>query len=757
MNTFTNRSALLALFQTHIYRMRNLLSANSCIRIIPMSLMLVLFLVSGLQAQIPDSVRATITGRITDAETGKPLPGANILIEGTFLGTAADDNGRYILRGLQPGTYNLRITVIGYQTYQDTVNVASGETREMNIELYPTVVRSPRLVVTGAKRSLRIQESPVSVDAISEDELNLRMPSSLNETLAYQSGVQMIGGDINIRGSSGYTRGAGSRVLMLVDGLPLLSADSDAIYWDAVPIRNIQRVEILKGPGSALYGSNALGGVVNVITAPISQNQTSVHAEVGRYEQPSFDPWHWHEEPLYTRKVHIQHEHRYDQSALRVGIGHRQSPGYYQNGWYKKWSLNGKFFYQPSSNVRFVSRLFAVDDTHGDVTQWRNAKYAFHAPEESVGDYLHSRKFQWSFIHSNVVSDKLAHNWRTIYYYSGYENSDQKNQTFSQGYQVSTEWQTDYSWNNRNLLTGGVSASFQGVLANLWNNHLGFDLATYLQHEMKLGTRTTITSGLRLDHTQFKSSQSYLQVNPKLGINFRLTDRWSLRSSIGRGYRAPSIAERYADARVYVFEVKPNPGLNAETSLSGEVGTHYEISSRFGFSLDMALFSSYYRNLIDPVQDPEDGKIHFKNITDARIQGFDGSVEFRIPFLPILQSVGYTYLEPRDLTADTVLAYRHRHSLISKTKLVLGRNTFLTAEYKYRSKIERVQLFPYNPRTGADRRVPVHLWNVHAYRHFGDHLTVRLSISNMLQYYYTTYERHMGEPRHIKLGVDLSI
>jgi len=708
---------------------------------------------------LPGALRAQpaghdVTGTVTDSVSGQPLEGVNIVVPGTVMGTATGPDGIYRISGLPAGPHALRFSMIGYALATDTVRIRSDSTVRLDEQMHPTALQSPQLVVTGEKRSVQVTESPVSIGTIGTSDLRLRMPTTINEILPYQPGVQMVGGQINIRGSSGYTRGAGSRVLVLIDGVPVLASDSDGMYWDVVPTTEIQRVEILKGPGSALYGSNALGGVVNIITRPISSHaQTILQGQGGLYTFPSYPSWRWREAPLLTGQWHASHEQRLGKIGYRVGLGQQSSAGYYQNGWFRRWSLDGKISYDPSDNTHWDGRIFLVDDTHGVFTQWRDAHQPFNAPPETLGDYLTNHQVQTALNYSHQASPRLAHTWRTTYYRKAFQNYQHDNDDYSTSHILTTEWQTDYQASGRHFLTLGLQASLESILANVWRDHSGITLAGYFQDEWRLTPLLRMVFGLREDISRIDRFAVRSQLNPKLGLNYHLTDLWSLRASVGRGFRAPSIAERFTQTTQHIFQIVPNPDLHPELSLSWEVGTHYQGPR---LRTDLALFSSRFTDFIDPVRDPRTGTISFQNITDARITGIDFSTEFQVPGLPVQQTIGYTYIDPRDLSQDTVLAYRHRHSVVTATKVLLNRRAVLSLEYQFRSQMERVQVFPTNPVTGADRLVPVHLLSLHGFYRFSPNLTVRLAVTNLLQYYYVMFERNMGPPRQIQAGFEYS-
>lgn len=693
----------------------------------------------------------SLNGVVLDSTTQTPLPGANIQVQGTVLGTSADENGEFYLNNLPSGKQTISVNMIGYKERRFSIEIQNHRTLFITILLQPTSLKTPQLVVTGAKRSIQIKKSPVSIGTISSENIRMRLPTTVEEVLPYQSGVQVVGGQVNIRGSSGYARGVGSRVLLLVDGLPVLASDNGGIYWDAVPSNNIQRVEILKGPGSALYGSNALGGVINIITSPIkAKNKTSVLAQGGYYTPPSHQTWQWRQEPLFTGKWVLENERRSGNWGLQAAAGQESSPGYFQNGWYRRWFLRGKMEYKHSSAVQWNSRLFMMNDIHGSFTQWRSAKEPFNSPIEAVGDYLTNDKLQWALSYSNIVSASLSHRWQISLFRTAFRNHFHDNKTYSTSYSVTTEWQTDYQWGNH-LSTGGFEVSGTQVNADIWSTHSGYDLAAYLQDEWHLTLRWRLTAGIRADFSSIDQSQNYAQINPKIGTNYALSDQLSLRASLGRAFRTPSIAEQFTETQQSYFEIKPNPNLSPETSLSGEIGMHYESGNILA---DIAGFLTQYQDLIEPQSDPSDGKIYFQNITNAKISGVEFSADWKIPYIPVKQSLSYTYLNPRDVSADTVLAYRHQHVFVFSNEIPLSRKVYFGIDYQYRSKFRRVQLFPYNPATGADKLVPIHLWSFTAYYQPGNHLTLRLSLENAFQYYYVMIERNMGAPRQIKLGVE---
>ena len=223
----------------------------------------------------------TVRGIVIDDETKSPSIGANVLIKDTFWGAATDENGEFNINHIPFGKYTITITVIGYKPYEETL-VVSPENPVVRVSamLKREVIPSSQIVVTASRSEQNIMDLPLSVSLVSQRKIMEKNVISLEKALMYEPGVTVIKNQLNIRGASGYTMGAGSRSLLLLDGLPLMGSASGNITWDVIPVSEIDRVEIVKSGGSAMYGSGAMGGVVNIITRnappkPRSEEHTS--------------------------------------------------------------------------------------------------------------------------------------------------------------------------------------------------------------------------------------------------------------------------------------------------------------------------------------------------------------------------------------------------------------------------------------------------------------------------------------------------
>jgi outer membrane receptor protein involved in Fe transport len=423
-----------------------------------------------------------IGGIIIAEDNQQPLPGANIILMGTLLGAAADLDGGFTIENVPPGDYTLEVLNIGYQSVRQSVTVQSGERAAVRIALPTKVLKSPEIVVTGARRAVRKADSPVTIATISAEQISLRNPTTMEDVLPYESGVQIIDGQINIRGSSGYARGAGTRVSVLVDGFPAISFDNGTIYWEAIPAQDIERVEILKGPGSALYGSSALGGVVNIITKRIpGGTHTKVSLSQGIYSKPSDEMQVWTNQPMNLGEYRLAHSRSFGSLKLAASLAQNNSRGYYQNGWYRRTILESRAEYSPGQNRQLLSRLFYILDRHGSFTQWKSPFQPFHTPDGTQDDAINTSKLQWSTAYSQIVSPHQSRLFRFHLFQTGFDNELYNNTTSSRARTAQSELQLDLRPNQTHYLTTGVDLKLHQVTADIWGDHHGWDAAVYLQ------------------------------------------------------------------------------------------------------------------------------------------------------------------------------------------------------------------------------------------------------------------------------------
>ena len=211
------------------------------------------------------SAQAVLEGVVTSS--GLPVPLANVGVAGTTYGTAADENGRYRIKGLPAGRHRIVASAVGYRTRELHVKVADGETATLHIELEETVIEGEEVVVTGTLLETYLKDSPVKVDVVTSGFLQKVPNSNIMEAIEGVNGLQEqidcgVCGTNNIRinGMDGpYTA-------VLIDGMPIMSSLATVYGLNGISPALIRRIEVIKGPMSTLYGTEALAGVINIIT-----------------------------------------------------------------------------------------------------------------------------------------------------------------------------------------------------------------------------------------------------------------------------------------------------------------------------------------------------------------------------------------------------------------------------------------------------------------------------------------------------------
>lgn len=701
-------------------------------------LFIIILIVLPISALAQSGNTGTVTGTITDANSGEPLPGANIILTQTLLGASSGLDGSFTIARVPAGSYQLKATMMGYTSQTNSVTIIAGGKVEVEFKLQETVIENPAVIVTASKKAQSFQDVPNSVSLISLKEIERRNKTYLNELLEYTPGVYLMEGDVNIRGSSGFSLGAGSRVLLLIDGIPMMPGDSGDIKWDIVPLSQIERVEIIKGAGSALYGSHALGGVINIITKePSFKPTTSVQASGGIYDEPYHPEWNWTDETLYFTQLDVTHTRSWEKAGLLLSAGRKQTTGYQQNGEYERYNFVGKLNYKfnPQSTLTLQSNFSGGD--YGEIFLWRNQNDVYQMPVPSVGDWTNSNKFSWNMVYRQLVNPRFTYKIRTSYFHNNFEHHHHDNNDYSKANKLGTEIQADYIPNKSHTLTFGFEGIFDNTKSAVWGNHDGYIFAGYAQDEISLKQKITLTLGGRFDFHTVDTGETDNQFNPKIGLNYKPTLLTTVRGSVGRGFRAPTMAEMYTETFTAGFKVIRNSNLKAESAWSYEIGINQILNQHFIF--DLAFFHNDYKNFIEPEPDIYQ-TVQFTNVANARIRGIEFTGQASLFNRKLSLNFGYTYMDPVDKSTGEDLAYRPCHLLTSGFTV----NYFIFEagmDYRYMSRIEQVKVYP------NDDRVSTNIWDARISTSLYD-FGLAFNVNNVFQYNYLQIERNMSPMRN---------
>lgn len=233
------------------------------------------------QAQVVDT---NLSGHVVDAATGEHIPFFTITLKGTTIGTTTDLSGHYVLRNLKPGNYTVEASCIGYLPERHNVTLVAGKTSELNFEVHADALQLEQIVVTGSKSELKRKYSPTLVNVVDSKLFDLVNACSLADGLSLQPGVRVENDcqncgftQVRINGLDGHY----SQILM--NSRPVYSALAGVYGLEQIPANMIERVEVQRGGGSALFGSSAIGGTVNIITKDPVTNYAEVNHGMTSY------------------------------------------------------------------------------------------------------------------------------------------------------------------------------------------------------------------------------------------------------------------------------------------------------------------------------------------------------------------------------------------------------------------------------------------------------------------------------------------
>ncbi|HGY57103.1 MAG TPA: TonB-dependent receptor [Caldithrix abyssi] len=687
-----------------------------------------------LYLQLP-AAAGTVQGRLLD-ENDQPVAGANIYIEGTVLGAASSLDGSFTISGVPAGQFRLVISMVGYQEQSLKIKITEGQKLDLQtIVLKSVPLKSQPIVVTAGKYEQKVENVPVSISSVSRMEIEARNSITIDKALQYVSGVNMNGDQVNIRGSSGYSRGVGSRVIMLLDGVPFIAGDTQGMIFEALAMNQIERIEVLKGAGSALYGSSAIGGVINVITRPVSEKpEFSVEAYGGMYAKPYYDEWNWSNKTQFMHGIKAGYSRKINDVGLRIAAARDRDDGYRKNDYKTRYNINAKLQYDLSAFDQITVSANYMDQSRGNFFYWKDLDNALIPPDDQLSQKVHSVRYYVMPAYRKAIDPGSYLKIKSIWFHNYFKDNigDPGNESTSDFFHVDVQYGLQAG---RHLLTVGLVPSYNMLSSNIFGSRNGLGLAVYAQDELSFSDRWILTLGGRFDYYDIDALGSDNSVNPKLGLVFKPAEGAALRFSAGTGFRAPSMAEAFTSTSTGGIVVVPNENLKAERSVSAEIGWRQMYSAYL--ASDVALFYSKYQDLIEGGFLPS-GNIQFQNVTEARIAGGEINLNFQPLLKRVFINLGYTFLDPRDLSINDYLKYRPRH-LLYLNGIWRFSIWSLEMDYRFISRYDRIDENFAAVIPDAEVRGDAHVVDVRLQSRFNwNKIPVRFSlqINNLLQYHY---------------------
>ncbi|MGH7521539.1 MAG: TonB-dependent receptor [Gemmatimonadales bacterium] len=680
---------------------------------------------------------------------GAPIRGASVVIPGTTLAARTDLDGRFRIPSVPAGTVRLHAAAVGYNIADTTVALTGGDSTTVEFTLSFAPLALPPVDVISDKVPHFGDRPATSVTQVTERDLDARAVSTVDEAIDHAPGVQFVNGQINLRGSTGYVQGLNSRVLMTVDGVPMNQGDRGGINWDLLAVDDVESVEILKGAGSSLYGSAAFGGVVNVTTRDIPNGLHSrLRVTGGMYADPPQAIWRFRDSPGLHGSADVSVSYGNDEMGGRMSAGDRHSDGYREQDQQDHLHFAGKGRWQPVDNTRVdFSGSWAVDRydvplswcSRGECDDRGQVFQPFKVDTTELGARTDSRKGYLAAQVRRTVSPQLAWVARGSWLRTHFTDVRRSTTEFGIGNRFGAEARMEAHPEPARTVVVGAEATFADVTSDIFGVHSQSEFAAYGQSDQRVGA-LRVSGGARLDFMAVDGGSLTAFVSPRVGLTLptdrRPRDGGMLRASVGRGFRSPTMAERFVRTVALGFQIVPNPTLRPETAWSFEIGHTSAPLLRF-MRLDAALFWTEARDLIEPqvlLIPPDTVVIQLQNVVRARIAGIDASIIAAPIPERLIATLGYTLLSTRrSLPGDSTegpLAFRPRHLLTLGSDYTVGAFG-VGADFRYASRPERIELEGFVDQ----RRVAVNVLDLRGSWRRGP-VEVRVRAANVLNYIY---------------------
>lgn len=594
--------------------------------------------------------QAIVEGRVT--ASGEAVPFANVGVRGTTLGTAADLDGRFRLEALPTGTYTLVASAVGFSTAAHTVTLTAGTTHTVDFALEETVLETEGVVVTGTLMETHMKDSPVKVDVISPHYLEKIPTANVMEVLENVNGLYQqvdcaVCGTNNIRvnGMDGpYTA-------VLIDGMPIMSSLATVYGLNGISPSLIQQMEVIKGPMSTLYGSEAMGGVINIITKnPRVAPTLALNTFATTHGEYALDfgvvPTQGRLATLlsgtlfYNNIVHDDNGDDFADQTLNTRASLFGKASLTDAAGLKQVDLSARYYYEDRLGgtrafvEHFSDALRGSGDLYGETIRTHRV--------EVVGSY-HLRPRQG-------VRLDFAFNHHDQDSYYGTDSYQARQTTgFAQ-----LLWPLRLSSRHAFLLGSAVrlqryddntgsTGTFDDA-GRLLDNRPDDRLipGVFAQYEYAPAGQVRLLSGLRLDYQEDHG----LIAAPRLSLKWQPRPNTTLRFNGGTGFRIVNLFTEdhaaYTGARATVLL----EDLAPERSYSGTVSLQHIFP--FGanpLTLDLEGFYTYFTNKIEPNYDAP-GLIVYENLDgSATTRGLSLTLSQRFTAIPLSYTVGGTVME----------------------------------------------------------------------------------------------------------------
>jgi len=744
-----------------------------------------------------------VTGFVLDENSNEVLHSVSLKLNDKSKSFEAKTNtdllGHFEFKNLNAGSYQLTLSRIGYKTTIYDFELDNSELKSLTVILSPVEIEIEKINVTATRTETTLQKTPSSINLVSSEEISQKNKFTFDEVLQDVQGVTINRTSginvsaLSIRGSSDVAGGGiGNRVLLLLDGRPSLTGDSKGALWSLIPVAIIERTEVVKGAFSSLYGSSAIGGVVNVITKkPSYKPFTGISLNYGFYNKLN-DSLKFSDKLRQIGGMNILHSNTLKKFSYLLNFDYKNNDGYSEMTNFNFYSGIAKFTYDLLSNRDIELTLQYTNSQSGYPHYWRVDPGKHPEPYKTNpvyhGDRINKETQSVDFYYYAIPGSRTKFSSRFYFYklksVSTYNPDNPVSLTYGiPGFEFKN-YITSYNFGNINqmncelgsshYLITGTDVQWNVVRSSpaeiLYGNQQQNNLGVYAQDQWSIIKQTngepifSTTIGGRFDFNSFIGGSNTLQLSPKISFLYNpeskgnFLDNTAFRILVGRAFRAPSIAEQYFKKELFGgFDFMYNPDLRQEEMLSFELGIRKQFKNRF--IVDIAGYFNLYDNLIQYVNTSTNplGPFMVMNIAKSQMRGIEFLIDYNSSIRIFNEKFSYrfefdyTFIDARDLSQgrkDDLLPYKPKHIYNFNTNFeYLGFN--LSVNGKYLSKVEEVIFYKY------EEPKEYFLMNMKISKNIGSHVNVFFAVNNIFDKFYQELERIAAPNRSFNSGINI--
>lgn len=612
--------------------------------------LLTLLLISCASLIFFTEIKANSTGQITGQilANKETIPFANIGIKGTTIGCSSDKNGYFTLENLTLDIHNIIVSAVGFETKELTVDLTTTTNLTINITLNPSTETLEQVVVTGTMKETYISQSPVKVDVITAKFLEKNKTTNLVDAIATVNGVQQqvdcgvcFTSNIRINGLEGpYT-------MVLVDGSPIYSNLASVYGLSGIPTALIDRMEIIKGPSSTLYGSEAIAGVINVITkSPSKLPKLNVDIMGTTHGEHNIEVFGTTKQKAFSTTLtgtyfgmHQFLDENKDGFSDIVNIDRLSL--------FNKWEFNRK----SDKRLNLAAKIYYEDRRNGveDFMQGNDYK-TLRGSETIYGESIYTNRLELFGTYELNTSELMKIDYSlSLHDQDSYYGSDQYKAKQNMAY-------TNFIWNkpiNQHDILFGATARYQvyddntvatsiienDTVKNNPNNQ--FIPGVFVQDEWTKSNKLTVLSGGRLDYYK----EHGFIFAPRLNVKYKPATYTTFRANMGTGFRVVNL---FTEDHAFISgnrTVEIAEALDPERSWNVALNmNHVYVVGESQGTVDIDGFYTYFTNAIVPNYD-EPSKIVYNNTNgNAITKGISASIDHRFS-IPLNVSLGATIQE----------------------------------------------------------------------------------------------------------------